>query len=411
VGRGVVAPVPTLDPASERPPEIGRRDLAALALLWLGGFSLRVTLLAVPPLIPAIHRDLGLEETGVSLLTGLPVLLMAFGAVAGSLLIARLGPRRAVVAGLVAVGLGSAARGAGPSVAALFAATMVMGAGVAVSQPAFPALVRDWLGSRIGLATAVYTNGLLVGETIPASFTGPLVAPALGGSWPLTLLAWSLPALVTAGLFAAAAPRRSPAPPGAAPARWLPDLRDTRLWRLGLVLGCASAAYFGTNAFIPDYVRATGHPQFRDPALTVLNASQLAASVVMLAVPGRLVGRRWPFAAVGVTFLVAGAATALGPGPWIVAWAALIGFGSALALILTLALPPVLAPAGDVARYSAGVFLISYTSSFTGPLVGGAAWDATGWPPAPFLALAATGLVMAALAATLDLRPSRQPFT
>src|SRR5262249_40415198 len=62
--------------------------LPHLALLWLGGFDLRVTLLAVPPLIPAIHRDLGLDEKGVSILTGLPVLLLAIAAIPGSLLIA-----------------------------------------------------------------------------------------------------------------------------------------------------------------------------------------------------------------------------------------------------------------------------------------------------------------------------------
>src|SRR5205807_3768512 len=95
-------------------------DLLWLGLLWLGGFDLRVTLLAVPPVIPAIHRDLGLDEKGVSVLTGLPVLLLAVAAIPGSLLIARLGARRALVAGLLAIGVGSALRGLGPSLAALF---------------------------------------------------------------------------------------------------------------------------------------------------------------------------------------------------------------------------------------------------------------------------------------------------
>jgi len=37
-----------------------------------------------------------------------------------------------------------------------------MGAGVAVTQPALPALVGRWLPRRIGLGTGIYTNGLLV---------------------------------------------------------------------------------------------------------------------------------------------------------------------------------------------------------------------------------------------------------
>jgi CP family cyanate transporter-like MFS transporter len=357
----------------------------------------------VPPVIPAIHRDLGLDEKGVSVLTGLPVLLLAIAAIPGSLLIARLGPRRALVAGLAAVGLGSALRGAGPSVAVLFAATGLMGAGVAVSQPVFPTLTGAWFPARVALATAVYSNGLLVGETAPASLTGPLVAPALGGSWPLTFAAWSLPVLVTAGLLLALT-RHVPADPGAPPPRWWPDFRSGRMWRVGLVMGCASAAYFGTNTFIPDFVRATGHAALKDPALAALNACQLGASVLALGLSRHLVGRRWPFVLTGTMIAAAAAGVVLTPGPWIVAWAGIIGFAAALALVLTLPLPPVLNPAADVARFSAGVFLVTYASSFCGPLTGGAVWDATGRPAAAFLTLAAAGLLMAALSATTNLR-------
>lgn len=379
-----------------------RRDLVNLALLWLGGFDLRVTLLAVPPLIPAIHRDLRLDEKGVSILTGLPVLLLAVAAIAGSLLIARLGARRALVAGLLAIGLGSALRGIGPSLAVLFAMTLVMGAGVAVSQPAFPTLTREWFPGRVALATAVYSNGLLFGETVPASFTGPLVAPALGGSWQLTLLFWSAPAFLVAGLLLALTRHLPPGPD--VPMRWLPGFRDGRLWRVGIVMGFASAAYFGTNAFIPDFVRAAGRSALKDPALAALNTCQLGASVLALALGPRLMGRRSPFVVAGVLIATATIAMALTPGHWTVVYAGVIGFASALALVLTLALPPLLVAGPDVPRFSAGIFLIMYAFSFAGPVVGGAAWDATGRPAAAFLALAAGGVVMVAIAAGTQLR-------
>jgi MFS transporter, CP family, cyanate transporter len=377
--------------------------LPHLALLWLGGFDLRVTLLAVPPLIPAIHRDLGLDEKGVSILTGLPVLLLAIAAIPGSLLIARMGARRALVAGLLAVGVGSALRGVGPLLPVLFAMTLAMGAGVAVCQPAFPTLTREWFPARIALATAVYSNGLLVGEFIPASLTGPLVAPALGGSWPATLALWSAPAFVTAALLLLAT-RREPERPAGPRRLWLPDFRDGRMWRVGLVMGFASAAYFGTNTFIPDFVRVTGHPGLKDAGLTALNGCQLAASLVILGLGPRLVGARWPFVLAGALLTGGPLGVVLTSGAWIVLWASVIGFASALALILTLALPPLLAAEADVPRLSAGIFLIMYGSSFVGPLVGGAAWDATGRPAAPFLVLAAGGAAMAVLAAGTRLR-------
>jgi MFS transporter, CP family, cyanate transporter len=369
------------------------RGLAYLALLWLGGFCLRVTILAVPPMIPAIHRDLGLDEKGVSILTGVPVLLLAIAAIPGSLLIARLGARRALVAGLLAIAVGSALRGVGPSLAALFAMTLVMGAGVAVSQPVFPTLTNEWFPGRVALATAVYSNGLLFGETIPASLSGPVVAPALQGSWPLTFAAWSLPALLAAGLLLTLTPHVRLQ--DRASRRWWPDFRDPRLWSVGLVMGFASAAYFGTNTFIPDFVNATGRPHLKDAALTALNACQLGASVAAVA----LAGRRWPFVLAGALIAAAAVGFALTPGTWVVLWAAVTGFATALALVLTLALPPLLAQPADVPRFSAGIFLVMYASSFAGPLLGGAAWDATGRPAAAFLALAAGGVVMVALAA------------
>ena len=69
----------------------GRQVLGCIALLWLAGNGLRMTILAVPPLIPAIHDEFHMSETQVGILAGLPVVLFAFAAVPGSMLISRFG--------------------------------------------------------------------------------------------------------------------------------------------------------------------------------------------------------------------------------------------------------------------------------------------------------------------------------
>src|SRR5262249_54390961 len=122
---------------------VRRSLLLDMLLLWLAGNALRLTILAVPPVIPSIHADLDLSATAVGVLGGLPVLLFAVAAVPGSLLIARLGPVRALVAGLLATAVFGALRGAVPAVAWLYATTILMGAGVAVMQSALPALVSQ----------------------------------------------------------------------------------------------------------------------------------------------------------------------------------------------------------------------------------------------------------------------------
>src|SRR5258708_20385125 len=94
-------------------------------LLWLAGNGLRITILAVPPVIPLIRTDLGMSETQIGILTGLPPVLFACTAVLGSLLIARFGALTTLIVGLLATAAGSAVRGAAPDIWLLYGATVV----------------------------------------------------------------------------------------------------------------------------------------------------------------------------------------------------------------------------------------------------------------------------------------------
>ena len=75
----------------------------------------------------------------------------------------------------------------------LYFGTIVTAFGVAVMQPALPPLVRAWVPQRIGFATAVYTNGLIIGEILPAALTIPLVLPMLRQSWQWDFVFWAVP--------------------------------------------------------------------------------------------------------------------------------------------------------------------------------------------------------------------------
>lgn len=382
------------------------RTWFSLTILWMAGVSLRLTVLAVPPLLPAIHHELHLSETLVGALTGLPVLLLALGAIPGSLLIAHVGPRRALIAGLVVLALAGAARGAGSVTPVLFAMTFLMGVGIAVSQPALPTLVRAWTPARVGLATAVFSNGFLMGEIIAASLTVPIVLPLAGGRWQIALAAWSIPALLTAAA-SLAAPRR-PVDVEAPPMRWWPDWHDARIWRLGIIFGCASAGYFGANAFIPDYLKATHHAALIPAALTSLNLGQLPASLLVGGLSSLFIRRKWPLVIAGVLMVGSTTAFVFG-GIWLVAAAAVLGFGTALVFVLVLALPPLLAPAHDVHRLSAGIFTLTYLCPFAGSLAGGVIWDASSVPITAFIPVGGAGLLLIALVAGLDLRSSSAP--
>ena len=345
-------------------------------MLWLGGIAMRLTMLAVPPLIPLIHRELNLDEKAVGALVSGPVLILAIASVPGSLLIAKLGLRGALLAGLGSVAVFGALRGLGPSVPVLFTATFLMGIGVAVTQPAFPSLVRAWFPRRIAIATAVYSNGILIGETLPTALTTPVgVLPLARGDWRWALAMWSVIILVSGIAIAAAAPARAASI--ALASRWWPDWRHHQAVRIGLVMGMASAAYFGANAYIPDFLDQTGRHGLISPSLAVLNASQLLTAPVVALWPRLLTGRAG-FLGSATVLATAQLGLVLTPGACVLGWAFLLGFSAALSFVVVLSLPPRIAPSGDVARLSAAIFTVQYATAFCIPLIAGALWDATG---------------------------------
>ncbi len=377
-----------------------------VCLLWLCGVGLRLPVLSVPPVIPLLHDDpvMHLTKTGVGILSALPLLFFAWGAIPGSLLISRLGARRAVTVGLLISTIGAALRGAAPDVLSLFAATAVMGFGIAVMQPAMPPLVRSWTPSKISFGTAVYSNGLVVGQIIVVWTTIPLVLPLLDGSWRLAFTAWAIPGALTVLLLLLAAPReKGPVAPGPLP-RWWPDWKSPLLWKLGLIVGAINTLYFATNAFLPDYLAYVGRPDQILHALGGFNLMPLAGSILMIFYAHKFARKAWPFM-LGALVMLAGLGGVLFVDPnWIFFSTGLIGFGNVSSLILAFALPAQLCPPEDVPRVSAGMFMISYSCAVVAMVLGGLSWDLTG---TPYIALGLIGLASLAiltLAPRIDFR-------
>jgi CP family cyanate transporter-like MFS transporter len=380
------------------------RDFGALALLWIAGTALRYTLLAVPPVIPLIHADLHITETEIGTLGTLPALLFAAAAIPGSALIARFGARAALIVGLLLVGFGSMARGAAIDVGTLYITTIITAAGVAIMQPTMPPLVRTWMPHRVPFATAVYTNGLLVGEVLGVALTVPLVLPLAEGSWRLSFVYWGVPAVLTALLILFFAPRAPPRAATTAPLRWWPNWRDKQLWRLAICSGCINTCYFATNTFLPDYLTAVGHGELISAALTSLNFCQLPASFLMLWIAPRLVRKPAAYAAAGLLNLVGVVGMATMPGWPVIIWAGVLGFATAAGLILVLALPPLLSAPEDVHRLASAMFTISYPCAVLTSVIGGYLWDVTQISWIAFVPIGIAAALLSVLSLGIDLR-------
>ncbi|HET9653079.1 MAG TPA: MFS transporter [Usitatibacter sp.] len=374
-------------------------------LLWLFGLCLRTTVLAVPPVIPLIHQSLALSQAQVGALANLPVLLLSFAAIPGSILIARFGAFAVLLGGILLTGLGSALRGASFDAATLFATTFVMGVGIAIMQPALPSVVRQWVPQRIALGTAVYSNGLLMGEALAASLTIPVVLPLVGHDWRLALVAWSVPifAIAVAGWLDRRGEPREVIHEKAKV--WWPDWKSPVTWRLGLISGGCSSIYFTTNAFLPDFLHRLGRGDLLGPALSANNWLQIPASLALLFFSRQLMMKRWPFVAMGITFTLATVGLVLSRDASVVFYSGVIGFCSAFVLTSTLALPPMLVDPHDVPRVAAAMFAIGYLCAIVTPVIGGFLWDVTGLAWLAFLPAGLFGPLMVVMAAGLRLEP------
>ena len=419
-------------------------SILVCVLLVLVGINIRSVILAVPPVLPLIRHDVGLSYTATGLLTSLPTLIMGGAAWSSGLLVERIGARTAVTSGLILLAAGALLRAVWSAVVPLFLFTVVLGLGIALAQTTAPVLIRRWFPKRIGFVTALFTDGLILGETLGAGATVPLMLWLLGNdAWRATFVLWGLPIVVLLLFWLWLAPpepkflqhgdasaemqttQYGDVPEGHVPqhgdgerrhydneieaARTLPhgyrsgDARrrhvttvpaPVRTIHLGLLLGAGSLIYFGMNSWIATYNQAIHRDSFTPLALTVLNALQLPASLGVTFFAHWMTGKRWPFLLAGIVCLAAILGWIYGPANMEYLCASLLGASSALVFTLGLALPALLAAPTRVARLAGATLSISYSTAFIGPFIGGGLWDLFGAPALAFLPVVAASLVL-----------------
>src|ERR1700733_133217 len=374
--------------------------LKTMGLLWLAGGAMRMTILAMPPVIPLVHDQLHMSETQVGLLVGLPLLIFALAAVPGSLLISHIGSKFAVLLGMVIAALAGAARGLAHDVATLYLAAITTGFGVAIMQPGLPTLVREWLPERIAVGSIAYTSGMLMGAMFATVLTIPFVLPLSGGSWRLDLLLWAVPAILIAPVFFLLSPKegKHTAANSAIGGLWWPEWKNPLVWLLGITLGSNNSAYFSTNAFLGEFLASEGKAHLLGAALGWLNGAQIVTPFLLLAMAERMQRRAWPFLIFGPLLLASFLGLMILPSNTAIIFsAAMVGFTTAITLIAALALPPLLSKPADLPRTAAGMFTVSYSCAIVIPTISGALWDATGKAWTAFVPLCGCAVVLTVL--------------
>ncbi|MBV9354102.1 MAG: MFS transporter [Chloroflexi bacterium] len=379
-----------------------------LALAWLAAVNCRAPLFAVGPALTLIIADLGMSLTVAGLLPSLPLLFMGLLGLPGGLLVDRFGPARLLAVGLTLVGVAGLARAAAPSTLVLALLTACMGGAVGIVQPALPRIARDALPQRIGLATAIYSNGLVVGGFIGAALAVPMLAMVGPLSWRGLFLIWGVIGVVAAFLWWAPsfaehrgrhdAPR-PPARPGAGnPRRWLDDaviepMRTRGMVAVTVAFSTQSSIYYALTGWLPTYLIARGW-SLADTVLPAASLSLVGIPAGLIVTPlVDVIGRRVVLVSAGALTIVGSAGLLVLPSAAIL-WAILAGIGTTCALQVSLTGPPELAPPERVGATAGAMLTIGYVGAVIGPFAIGALHDLSGDFAAGLLLVVAIAVVL-----------------
>lgn len=373
----------------------GRVLTAGLVIaIVLAAANLRATLTGVGTLLPMIRQDTGLSSAGAGLLNTLPLLTFAVTSPFVGRTSRKFGSTRLLVAALGVLMLGTAIRSL-PTIACLFAGTVVLSAAIACGNVLLPAIIRHSVPPpRIGAISALYVTVMSLIAAVSSGISVPL-ARALPGGW-RSALAWGAVLVLIA--LTVWLPRLRGSAPGSTPATThsATPWRSWLAWQVSFFMGLQSLAFYTSIAWLPSIL--IGHGASATGAGWLLFLYQVVALVSSIAVPFLSRGsqdQRW--IAASAALLVAAGFVALLAAPGVPVLAcALLGLGAGAAVVLALTFQSHRAGDSHQAASLAGMAQsIGYLVAATGPLLLGILHDRLDDWTLPLVVLIALSLVMA----------------
>ena len=348
---------------------------------------------ALTPLIPGYAEEFDLSKLGAGVLVGAFGAGALLGGIPGGIAAAHFGPKRAVLAGLVLLGLASFAFAAASTAETLAAARFVQGF----------SSTTTWAGALAWIAVAAPKSrrGAVIGAAFGAAVFGAVLGPIFGGVAELVGIRASFTAVgVVALAFAVVAARERAAPAEVLSARGVGRaLRDPRFLG-GLWLNTLPAFLFGMLVVLAPL--ALDDAGWTTLAIALVFFATGLLEAVINPVLGRASDRVGPLVPIRIA-LAASVAVATGLAfatrPGLIALlvcAAALSFGACYTPGMTLT-----SHRADAAGLAQGLAFGIMNSAWalgelTGPTVGGALGEAFGDAVPYLVGAAACGLTLLA---------------
>lgn len=379
-----VLPPPGTEPA-------GRRRLPAVLLtagLLLIALNLRIGVASVGPVLTSIRRDLHLSATVASLLTTIPVIAFGGFAFFAPWLTRRLGMHQLLGLAMAALAVGIGLRRQ-PSLASLFAGTIIVGAAIAIANVVMPAVIKHDFPHRVGPWMGVYSTALFLSAAIADGLTVPLL-PLAGGGWRPALALWAFPAVAACLLwlpqfFRAPGP---PAPPrkaaGAARAPGEPSFRailtDPVAIALTVFMGIQCTGYYVTLTWLPTLLQDHGMDAHSAGWMLSYSAFPGIAAALVSPALARRVRPTWlPIVISVLCYAAAYAGLAVAPTSEPYLWMTVLGLGQGASISLSLSYIAWRSPdVRHTAQVSTMVQGFGYLLASLGPIAIGAVHAASG---------------------------------
>ncbi|HEX7927923.1 MAG TPA: MFS transporter [bacterium] len=383
-----------------------------LALICLARFSMAAHFQAIPPLGPALARDLGFSQTQIGTLIGLFMFPGVFIALPSGVLANRFGDRAMTLAAMALLSIGGGVMMLATGFPGAFTGRLIGGVGLVFVNVVTTKMVTDWFsGKEIATAMGIMLSAWPLGIALALSTLGAL---ADATSWQVAV---GTPIVFSTLAFALVAwlyrePPRAALPAGTSPRLWqISGVEAVLVAAMGAIWMLTNAGYIVFVGFAPAWLRSIGH------SATVAGFGVGLSSLLMIvSVPlgGWLTDRIGRINALIVWGSVGGVALVLAfsTGVTPVLWTALFGLLGGVWAPAIMTLPSqVLSPASRATGF--GIFyIVFYAGMGASPTIAGWLQDRTQEPrTAIWLAGLLIALCIVALGVFRILQRRLQPVT
>lgn len=387
-----------------------------LLLLVLVGLNLRPVMATIGPLTDVLLRSWQLNYGWISLLNGLPILMMGLGALCSHWLLQHYSARSLLALALILIAMGTLWRFNSQAPDIMIASALLAGLGIALVQAFMPSIIKRLWPAHTASYMGIYISAIMGGAALSAA-----VAPQIlhHGNLAWALGSWGLLALPTLWMFLRVVPQQhaplsSHAAPASNPAHAsAPQLpltfkahRNARAWRLAAFFGLGTSSFTCMLAWLPPHFLDLGYsPTQAGLALSLLSATEVVAGLVFSQLASRSPDRR-PWLITAILFAITGLLCLASGQPWL-AWVGVViagcGVGALFPLSMIISMDHLENPSA-AGMLTAWVQGMGYLVAGTSPMLAGLLRDQLHSFNATWYALAAIMFLLLPIAAGFNPR-------